>query len=103
MITFHNNSKAIEEIKKEIRKAKHSILIKAFLWRDDKVGNEIAREIKKAANRDVKVLILKDRIGAFFEFAEGSFKSFFHNKSELKTVYLQAKLMRKFYNKKPNK
>ena len=101
-IDFLNNSESINEILNSINNSNKNILIKAFLWRDDEVGNQIAKALLNAANKGVKILILKDRIGAFFEFCEGNNKSLFHNKNEIKTVYMQAKILNKFYSKKSN-
>jgi len=95
------------DLESSIDGAKNFILIKQFLWRNDKTGRMIAKALLKAMNRGVKVYIHKDRIGAFHEYAERTGQSFFHDEPQsdeifgihsLKTVYYQASLMiSKFY------
>lgn len=63
-----------------IREAQQSIEIHMFVWRNDDIGNEVGRAVLEAAERGVKVTIIKD-LGAFmFERIEMNRKSFF-NKS----------------------
>ena len=90
----------------QIESAQTSIIIKAFLWRNDECGNKIADAIKKAADRGVSVMIIKDRMGAFYEYSEGKGQSFFHDHPEqssrildpnkLSTVHSQGRLMADF-------
>lgn len=61
--------------------ASHTIEVRAFLWRDDETGNELALELLRAADRGVQVHIRKDRIGANYELIGGSQQSFFHKHS----------------------
>ena len=69
---------AFSRIIKEIDSAKESIKINMFIWRDDKIGNQLAQAVLNAANRGVKVEIYKDRYGVVLEKAEESKRSFFH-------------------------
>lgn len=69
---------AFDYIIKAIEEAKESIYINMFIWRDDLIGNEMAKAVLKAANRGVKVKIIKDKLGCIFEYAEESRQSFFH-------------------------
>ena len=41
-----------------------------FIWRDDNIGNKIAKAIIDAANRGVKVNISVDRYGVVLEKSE---------------------------------
>ena len=70
-----------------IRNAKHSIEINMFIWRGDEIGNVIAREVLSAANRGVKVTIVKDRYGITCEYSEEDQTSLFH---ETPTAYERA-------------
>ena len=49
-----------------------------FIWRDDEIGNIIASELLRAADRGVRIHITKDRYGISCECSEESRKSFFH-------------------------
>ena len=61
-----------------IREAKTSIEIHMYVWRNDAIGNEMGRAVLDAAERGVKIKIIKD-IGAFmFERIEMNRKSFFN-------------------------
>lgn len=51
-----------------------------FIWRDDPLGNRIGQALLDAADRDVEVVITKDRLGAIFELGEESRQSYFHKK-----------------------
>lgn len=82
-----------------IEAASDYILIKQFLWRNDVAGRAVAEKLHEAMVRGVRVIILKDRIGAFPEYAEGDGQSFFHDvplsdsafsAHSLSTIYAQA-------------
>src|SRR3989339_2251840 len=64
-----DGKEAFQRIIENIRTAK-TIYINIFLWRDDKTGNEVARELLKAADRGAKITIVKDAVGGVFEYAE---------------------------------
>ena len=72
--------RAFPRILERIAQAKDSVQIRAFLWRDDEVGNAIATALLDAADRGVKVTIQKDRIAAVYEYAGGNRQSFFHKR-----------------------
>ena len=69
---------AFPAILDEIRAAQHSIHICMFVWRDDDIGRTIAEELFEAADRGVKINIVKDRNGLFCEYSEEDQSSFFH-------------------------
>lgn len=71
---------AFNRIIERIRNASQSIYVNMFIWRDDKIGNIIAQEIIDAADRGVKVNIVKDKLGEVFEKAEENKQSFFHKR-----------------------
>ncbi len=73
-----------------IRKARQSIEIHMFVWRNDDIGNEVGRAVLEAAERGVKVKIIKD-LGAFmYERIEMNRKSFFN-----KTISMKQSLIYK--------
>lgn len=72
---------AFPAILKAIEEAKCKIKINMFIWRDDFIGNEIAKAVLDAANRGVMVFISVDRYGVVLEKSEESKKSFFHKKT----------------------
>ncbi|MDX1680342.1 MAG: phosphatidylserine/phosphatidylglycerophosphate/cardiolipin synthase family protein [Akkermansiaceae bacterium] len=75
-----------------IREARESIEIHMFVWRNDDIGNEVGRVVLEAAERGVKVKIIKD-LGAFmYERIEMNRKSFF-NKAISKKQSLIYKLL----------
>ena len=63
-----------------IAQAKASIEIRAFLWRDDEVGNQLGAAVLAAADRGVNITIHKDRIAAVYEYTGGNKQSFFHKR-----------------------
>lgn len=69
---------AFPEIIRQIRAAEHEITVHMFIWREDRIGTEIAREIIAAADRGVKVTIEKDRYAVTLEYAEESQRSLCH-------------------------
>lgn len=71
---------AFPEIINCIENAKRSAYINMFIWRDDKIGNRMARAVLTAAENGAKVYISVDRYGVVLEKAEESKKSFFHKK-----------------------
>lgn len=69
---------AFDEILRNIEQAEHSIEMRTFLWRDDNIGNRVAKALLDAANRGVHIRIGKDRVAAVYEVVAGSQQSFFH-------------------------
>ena len=74
---------AFPEIIKCIENAKASVYINMFIWRDDEIGNRVARAVLTAAERGAEVYISVDRYGVVLEKAEESKKSFFHKRQTL--------------------
>jgi len=72
--------RAFPVILDRIKNAERSIEIRAFLWRDDEVGNTVGQAVLDAADRGVKVTIHKDRIAAVYEYMGGNKQSFFHKR-----------------------
>lgn len=60
---------AFRRIEKCIMRAKHSIAIEMFIWKDDYTGRRIAALLTQAADRGVIVDITKEEVGDFFELA----------------------------------
>ena len=85
---------AFDRILHRIDRARTSILIRCFAWRDDETGEIVARHVLRAAERGVSVTILKDRVGMYYEYFEGSRQSFFHKEldlaARLQTWFLMA-------------
>ena len=74
---------AFEEIIECIRKSNKSIDVNMFIWRNDNIGNILAKELYEAASRGVKVNISIDRYGMILELSEEYRSSFFHEKPSL--------------------
>lgn len=58
---------AFPRIRKLLRGARHTIIIQMFIWKDDRLGREMAAALLAAADRGVKVFISKEAVGDFFE------------------------------------
>lgn len=81
-----------------IRSARESIEIHMFVWRNDCVGNEVGRAVLEAAERGVKVKIIKD-LGAFmYERIEMNRKSFFNKPISKKQALIYKLLTPSFPN-----
>ena len=74
---------AFPEILRCIEQARESIRINMFIWRDDEIGNRVARAVLDAAERGVQVDISVDRYGVVLEKAEECKRSFFHKEQTL--------------------
>ena len=61
---------AFGEILRRCALARRSIEINMFIWRDDGAGNALARALLDAADRGVRVRVVKDRFGGAIERAE---------------------------------
>lgn len=77
---FHAGEIAFSEILRRIERSERSIEMRAFLWRDDEVGNRLGDALLRAAERGVKIRIHKDRIAAVYEYTGGNKQSFFHKR-----------------------
>ena len=78
--------------------ARESIVMRCFDWRDDPTGNEVAEHLLAAADRGVEVTVYKDRVGAAYEYFEGSMQSFLH-KNEPWITHFQALFLKSVYGK----
>ena len=76
--------RAFPEILGCIEKAKTSLEINMFIWRDDEIGNRMAQAVVDAADRGVQVYISADRYGVVLEKCEEAKKSFFHKQQNFK-------------------
>ena len=70
IILYNGGKEAFPRIIEQIEKAEKSIVIAMFVWREDKIGNQIAEKLLEAANRGVNIHIIKDKLGMVFELAE---------------------------------
>lgn len=91
-----NGYNAFPRIINRIKNAQKSIYINMFIWRDDKIGNMIANELLYAANRGVKVVIVKDKLGEVFEKAEETKQSFWHKEFNL-SIFIRSWIADKIY------
>jgi len=87
---------AFDYIFEKIEHAEKSIDINMFIWRNDRIGNKLAEVLLKAADRGVKINIVKDKLGAIFEHAEETRQSFFNQKIGLRGR-VKAKCIDIFY------
>ncbi len=71
---------AFQAIIERVRNAERSVDIRAFLWRDDEAGNQMAEAVISAADRGAKITIHKDKIAAVYEYTGGNKQSFFHKR-----------------------
>ncbi len=59
---------AFRRLERLIGRAKHTIVIQMFIWKNDTVGRQMAGVLLRAAERGVQVDITKDSMGDFFEY-----------------------------------
>jgi phosphatidylserine/phosphatidylglycerophosphate/cardiolipin synthase-like enzyme len=52
-----DGQESFKRITQQIRQAEKSVHINMFIWRDDKIGNHVGRELLAAADRGVDVSI----------------------------------------------
>ncbi|MBE6027987.1 MAG: phosphatidylserine/phosphatidylglycerophosphate/cardiolipin synthase family protein [Clostridiales bacterium] len=88
---------AFPEIIRQIRAADHEITVHMFIWREDRIGTEIAREIIASADRGVKVTIEKDMYAVILEYAEESQRSLCH-RPDLRDRF-QISMLELLYNR----
>ena len=81
---------AFPEIIDQIRSAGQEIILHMFIWREDRIGLEIAGELLKAADRGVSIVIEKDRYGLLLEYAEESQRSFCHSPDLWERLQIRA-------------
>ena len=75
---------AFPEIIRCIGDARTSVQINMFIWRDDEIGNAMAKAVLEAADRGVQVAISVDRYGVTLEKSEECKRSFFNKKLTIK-------------------
>ena len=75
---LRDGSEAFPEILSCIKQARKSIVINMFIWRGDQIGSAIAEAVLEAADRGVKIDIIKDRYGICCEYGEEDQTSMFH-------------------------
>ena len=86
----------------DVINASEYILLKSFLWRNDEAGKEVALELLKAADRGVKIYIIKDKRGAIYEYSRGNGQCFFHSDlNDSLFIFLQSKLVSAWYGNSP--
>jgi len=78
MRLLETGREAFPEIIRQICSARQEILLHMFIWREDRIGTEIAAALLEAADRGVSIVIEKDRYGLLLEYAEESQRSFCH-------------------------
>lgn len=61
------DQEAFPRIKKLIRRARHTVVIQMFIWKDDRLGREMAELLTDVADRGVNVTISKEAVGDIFE------------------------------------
>ena len=88
---------AFPEIIRQIRAAEHEITVHMFIWREDRIGTEIARELIAAADRGVKITIEKDMYAVTLEYAEESQRSLCH-RPDLRDRF-SISVLELFYNR----
>ena len=81
---------AFPEIIRQIRTAGQEIILHMFIWREDRIGLEIAGELLKAADRGVSIVIEKDRYGLLLEYGEESQRSFCHSPDLWERIQIKA-------------
>lgn len=57
-------------IQKLLLNAQHTVVIQMFIWKDDRLGRQMASILLQVADRGVKVYIYKEAVGDVFEFTK---------------------------------
>ncbi len=55
-------------IQRLLARARHTVVIQMFIWKDDRIGRQMAGLLVELADRGVKVFITKEATGDVFEF-----------------------------------
>ncbi|MCK8060434.1 MULTISPECIES: phosphatidylserine/phosphatidylglycerophosphate/cardiolipin synthase family protein [unclassified Fusibacter] len=84
---FTDGQTAFSYLIDSIDQAKSTIEIQMFIWRNDELGNLIARALLRAADRGVRIVVSVDMMGSIFEYAEESKQSFFHHSIPMKLKF----------------
>lgn len=64
-----DGEEAFTRLGKLLSRARHTIVVQMFIWKDDALGRRIASLLVEAADRGVSVIITKEAVGDFFEVA----------------------------------
>lgn len=80
---LRNGEQAFARILERIGAARSSVRMRCFDWHDDEAGRMFGRALLAAAERGVQVTIEKDRVGANYEYLDGSQQSFLHKEMDL--------------------
>lgn len=59
---------AFDRARTLLRRARHTVLIQMFIWKDDVLGRSMAELLVEIADRGVRVEIHKEAVGDMFEF-----------------------------------
>lgn len=62
---FTDGNHKFENLKKDLRNAKHFILLQYYIFTDDKTGQEIADILIEQSRRGVNVKVIYDHVGSF--------------------------------------
>lgn len=73
-----DGGEAFSRILECIAQARSTIYVNMFVWRDDRIGGQIAQALLEAAERGVRVHISVDRVAMILEMGEEYRNSFFH-------------------------
>lgn len=88
---------AFTEILHQINSAENEIYICIYIWRNDEIGNEIAKALLDAADRSVRITIKKDKLGSLFEKEEENRSSFFHTDIDLTSLVFRKLLSLSYF------
>ncbi len=61
------DDEAFPRIFKLLKRARHTVLVQMFIWKDDRIGKKTASALVDVADRGVSVEIFKEAVGDFFE------------------------------------
>ena len=64
---YFNGEETFEAIKKDLRKAKHNIEMEFYIWKSDKLGEEIKDILVEKSKEGVKVKLIFDGVGSIFK------------------------------------
>lgn len=95
---FPSGAEAHAAIVARTRSASSTIDVRAFVWCDDAAGNRLGEALLAAAERGVRVRVLKDRIAAVYEYLSGTRQSFFHKRVD-RVRAVQAWVVGRFYGR----
>lgn len=62
---FTSGTAKFDALKRDLKNARHSILLQYYIFADDNLGNEIADILIEKAIQGVKVMVIYDHVGSF--------------------------------------